>query len=258
MNEPKLASVHGAPEQAKPILSRTQPETPLDKSVKATPVTYDSPRAKAAAMPERSGGGCNIGCSCRQLGCLFLLAILIVIGLFIVMLVRRPPVLWEPFKTVMNRNGEPQTLKQSANLDEIVTKLEQNGLADSGLTLTEDELAWLIQARIEREVQADITPQQARIFINMAENEPQPLWLIIDLQVGPQKQPVVTKIGTGLINAPEFLTANVNNLIQRLLTDTEGDTLINSIINTIGSFKVKELQLEEGKLTLKVELNLRT
>lgn len=201
----------------------------------------------------RRGPGCRFyGCGCLVL--ILLSCCLVTLGTIYVV-TTRPPVVWGPLKTFLNKDLKPAVLATSDENKsiEIVSKLE-NGLSANGkLKLTEQELATLIAERVGRKVGVEFVPGSGKIFVDLDPTSAEPLWVYIEIAKDNLGKVRVTKVGTGQFVAPQSLNDSLTSVLESLLFSS--DSPLRTILNS-GSSQIKDIVFTETEMEVTLNIKL--
>lgn len=234
--------------------SRQQPRRRPDD----TPADQDYQQSYPQQPRKSRGLGCGRLLSCRTISFVVIVTLLFSCVLLVFTITNRPPILWEPLKVGLNRGITLEPKQYEQQPVEVISRLENQITSGQALTITESDLDVLINDRLGREVVSDITPDGLILYINL-EQDPNldPLWGRVDVAVDEQGQIVISRVGTELIAAPQFIEDALSGLTQQLVGANESQSLVDGVLSVVQNVRVKNVTFTDTEMQLDLEMELQ-
>lgn len=207
--------------------------------------------------------GC--GCGCRTITCggCFLFLLLIIGCIYIV--INKPPFIWSEIVEYANNGIEaPKYTPQDLNNLQDNINSQINNIGEVKINLTQDQLTTLIRNNTTglNDLTVDINNNEMIIYWQLDKTLPaKPLYGIVEIKETSEGNLEISKIGTGRIGLPDFISTAATNTVYSLLNiNKENQTpvgLLTSIF-TSDNLTIKSVNLEDGlvKITADIKVDL--
>lgn len=182
-------------------------------------------------------------------GCFLIIASIIAL---VVIIIFRPPIVWDPIKGFINSDLEP-TAASEQSADQIIKKVESDA-ANGKVTISESELAVLVKDKVgfDSEVRANIDTGGLDIYINN-EKEGNPLWVVVSMKQTEDKIEV-DKIGFERISAPQSITSRISSGITEVLDFLKRDDMVSLVSEVLKTSEVSsnitDVKLMDGEIVI--------
>jgi len=192
--------------------------------------------------------------SCKLLSFFGCVLPLILIVILFILVVFRPPFLWNTTKKMLNSKltlTDYQNIKDANDPINLNTRIKETKEGRK-LILTTSELATSIKPNLDNpeKYYLKLSPGEVTIVANI-EDQNQPLLMYFKLKVQ-GNQLVLTKVGFGLFPFPDFLTQKVQSDLLAKLTNFKVLNLneLSSKIFNINNVNIAEVKIDLDQLII--------
>lgn len=193
------------------------------------------------------------------------LFLIVAVILVIIAIIYRPPVLWEPLKSLLNISISVNTEQIDLNATEIALDIYPMVIEESRLELSEAQVAGIIQDRLSKDTVVNIENKEVFTFINLEGEETSPLWFMIKTEMDTEGIPKITQSGFGIVKMPGFINEAFSKgllyflgLEDPLAQQREENIVVDWIAGNSRDFNIENIVIEEEKVVIKlnIEYNL--
>ena len=211
-----------------------------------------------------SGGGC-FG-FIRNLTCIVISMILLLIAAAVAIVIFKPAFITEPLKVFLNADYKPADVSEGTSSESVKNYIDEVTNATDGevtFQITEDQLTTLVREKFDEnvDVRTGMEENKLQLFIDIAQ-QGEPLWLIIELSDNGDNL-TFSRIGFGRINTPpalrDFVKEQAFGLVGNVLKDFNFDNSESFAGNFVSGelregVSIKEVKFAPDLMLVTVEL----